>query len=118
MLSATIERMTHMSSTQVEMCGKSSLTAVPDWPYCLNVHGDCKRFPVLVRSSFGFSNGSGFPLSLASRGFGAKVSTCDGPPDMNRKMMRFALAGYCGGLTSKGFVDVLSAASKLDMRSF
>src|SRR5271167_4642701 len=105
MLSAYIERMTHMSSTQVEIWGKSSLIAVPHWPYFLKDHGDCRRFPVLVRSSFGFSNGSGLPLSVASRGFGSKVSTCDGPPDMKRNIRRFALAGYIGGLTASGLVD-------------
>src|SRR5580658_10269098 len=114
MLSATIERMTQRSSTQVARWGKSSLTAVPHWPYCLKDHGDCKRFPVLVRSSLGFSNGSGWPLSLASRGFGSKVSTCEGPPDMNKKMMRLALAGNCGGLTSKGLADAPSAAKALE----
>src|ERR1700733_5374516 len=73
-LSATIERITHMSSTHVAMCGKSCLTGVPDCPFCLNDHGDCKRFPVLVRSSFGFSNGIGLPFPLASRGFGSNKS--------------------------------------------
>src|SRR5882757_2776022 len=91
-----------MSSTQVEMCGNNSLTGVPDWPYCLKDHGDCKRFPVFVRSNFGFSKGRGFPLSFASRGFGSNKSTCDGPPDMNRKIIRFAFAGYGGGLTVSG----------------
>src|SRR5437660_8848528 len=59
--------------------------------------------PVLVRSNLGFSNGSGLPLSSARRGFGSNVSTCDGPPDMNRKMTRFAFAGDGGGLTVSGF---------------
>src|ERR1700734_1168764 len=99
MLSATIERTTHRSSTQVARWGKSSLTAIPACPYCLKVHGDCNKFPVLVRSSLGFSKGNGLPLSFARRGLGSKVSTCDGPPDMKRKIILLALAGYCGGLT-------------------
>ena len=32
------------------------------------------------------------PLRVASRGFGSKRSTWDGPPDMNRKMTRLAFA--------------------------
>src|SRR5271169_3955381 len=107
--------MTHMSSRHVAIWGKSSLIGVPHWPCGLNDHGDCKRFPVLVRSSFGFSNGSGLPLSLASRGFGSNVSTCDGPPDMKRKIVAFALAGNRGGLTSRGFDAASSAASTLDI---
>src|SRR2546430_11374788 len=39
MLSATIERMTHRSSTQVANCGNSSLTSVPDWPCFSKVYG-------------------------------------------------------------------------------
>src|SRR5579863_1716411 len=107
--------MTHRSSTHVAMCGKSSLTAVPHWPYCLNDHGEPSRLPVLVRSSFGFSNGNGLPMSFVRRGFGSNKSTCDGPPDMNRKMMRFALAAYGGGLTSRGLAAALSANTEVTM---
>src|SRR4051794_25297601 len=93
MLSAYIERITHMSSTQVARFGKSSLISVPHLPDLLNLYGEANRLPVRVRSSFGFSNGSGLPLSIASRGLGSKRSTCDGPPDMKRKMTRLAFAG-------------------------
>src|ERR1700722_9536130 len=117
MLSATSERITHMSSTHVEICGSNSLTAVPAWPYCLNDHGDPSRLPVFVRSSFGFSNGNGLPMSFVSRGFGANKTTCDGPPDMNRKIMRFALAAYGGGLTSRGVAVALSAKTVETMSS-
>src|SRR5262249_37451024 len=110
MLSATIERMTHRSSTHEATCGKSSLTSVPHWPCLLNFHGDLRRLPVLVRTSFGISKGSGLPLSWSRRGLGSKVSTCDGPPDMKRKMMRLARAGYCGGRTASG-LGVAAAAS-------
>src|SRR4051812_22301044 len=116
MLSATILRMTHMSSTQVLRCGSSSLTSVPHSPCFWNDHGEPRRLPVLVRSSFGFSKGRGLPLSFAKRGFGSKRSTCDGPPDMNRKMIRFAFAGYCGGLTARG--DATLWASAFVKKSF
>src|SRR4051794_9447929 len=36
-------------------------------------------------------------------GLGSKVSTCDGPPFMNRKMTRLARAGKCGGRDARGF---------------
>ena len=35
---------------------------------------------------------------LVERGLGSNVSTCDGPPFMNRWMTRLALAGKCGRL--------------------
>src|ERR1700730_12511081 len=109
MLSATIERITHRSSTQVATFGKRSLTAIPDRPCCLNLKGDFKRLPVFVRTSLGVSNGGGLPLSRSSNGFGSKRSTCEGPHDMKRKMMRLTFAGYCGGLTSSGLDEAGSA---------
>src|SRR6266404_9506368 len=88
MLSPYMERIRHMSSTQVARLGNSSLTSVPHSPYFLNLYGEASRFPVRVRSSFGRSNGNALPLSVASRGLGSNKSTCDGPPDMNRKITR------------------------------
>ena len=44
-----------------------------------------------------------WPAYLASIGLGSNVSTCDGPPFMNRKMTRFARAGKCGGRGASGF---------------
>src|SRR5437763_829378 len=92
MLSATIERMTHSSSTHDATCGNSALTSVPHLPCFLNFHGERSRLPVRVRTSFGCANGRGLPLILSSFGLGSKVSTWEGPPDMNRKINRFALA--------------------------
>ena len=65
------------------------------WPYGAKRYGEAKRLPVFVRSSFGFSNGSGWPFIAASPGLGSKRSTCDGPPDIKRKITRFARAGKC-----------------------
>ena len=41
--------------------------------------------------------------SLVRAGLGSKVSTCDGPPFMNRKMTRLARGGKCGGFGASGF---------------
>ena len=82
MLSATIERITQRSSTCVARRGRSSLTSVPHWPCFANFHGEASRLPVLTRSSFGFSNGSGWPFIAASLGLGSNRSMCDGPPGM------------------------------------
>src|SRR5579864_7709723 len=101
-LSATIERMTQISSMHDATFGNSSLTSMPASPYFLNLKGDWSRLPVRVRSRWGMANGSGLPLSRASRVLGSNVSTCDGPPDMNRKMTCFAFGGKCGGRTESG----------------
>src|SRR5919112_1321092 len=77
MLSTTIERTTHRSSTQLAMFGSSSETSVPHSPCLANFHGDASRLPVLVRSSLGIGNGSGLPLFAVSIGLGSNVSTCD-----------------------------------------
>src|SRR5438445_6505891 len=96
MLSATIERTTQMSSMHEAILGNSSLTSMPDWPCFLNLYGVPSRLSVLVRISLGISNGSGLPDSALRRGLGSNRSTCEGPPDMKRKMTRLALAGRCG----------------------
>ena len=40
-----------------------------------------------------------------SSGLESNVSTCDGPPFMNRKITRLARGGKCGGLGASGFGD-------------
>src|SRR5689334_2813220 len=92
MLSATVERMTHRSSAQDATCGSRSLISRPDLPCFWNLNGDGSRLVVCVRISLGCSNGSGLPAYSTSLGLGSNRSTCDGPPDMNRKMTRLALA--------------------------
>ena len=42
---------------------------------------------------------------------GSKVSTCDGPPFMNRKMTRFAFAGKCPAFGASGPAARVVAAS-------
>src|SRR5262249_36632134 len=64
--------------------------------------------PRLRLTFFSMVSGTGLPAYFASDGLGSKVSTCDGPPFMKRKMIRFALGGKCGargdsGLTARSF---------------
>src|SRR5262249_43588308 len=44
------------------------------------------------------------PSSLASIGLGSNVSTCDGPPFMNRKMSRLARGAKCGARGARGLL--------------
>ena len=98
-MSVCIERITQMSSAHAPTCGKSSLTSRPLWPYFVNANGDCMSEPVL-RSVATVPPGSGCPWYFASIGFGSKLSTCDSPPFMNRKITRVARAGWCKPLAS------------------
>ena len=83
-----------MSSASAPTCGNSSLTSRPLLPYLLNVNGDFISAPVL-RSVATLPPGSGCPWYFSSIGLGSKLSTCDSPPFMNRKMTGFARAGWC-----------------------
>src|ERR1700688_2437136 len=102
MLSATIERTTQISSTQDPMFGSNSLTSVPHWPCFLNLYDDPIKLPVFVRIRAGIGKGRGLPVSLTNRGLGSSRSTCEGPPDMNRKMTRLAFAGNIGARRERG----------------
>ena len=91
--SVCIERTTHRRSADSATCGKSSLTSIPLWPYFWKENGEGNAAPVL--RSVRYVTGRGLPAYLASSGLGSNVSTCDGPPFMNRWMTRFALPGNC-----------------------
>ena len=80
-----------MSSTQFPTCENSSLTSVPDSPYFWNSNGEPKILLPMLKTVVGVSIGIGWPWFLLRRGFGSKVSICDGPPSMNRNMTDFAL---------------------------
>ncbi len=84
-----IERMTQMSSMQLPMCGKMSLTSIPDSPHFLNLNGDISSPPVF-RSVFRSAPGGRWPLYFSSAGFGSNVSTWDGPPFIKRWITCFA----------------------------
>src|SRR5262245_50218921 len=86
--------MKQMSSAHSPTCGNSSLTSIPTCPYFLNVNGDRISAPVL-RSVAMLPPGIGWPWYLSSIGFGSKLSTCERPPFMNRKMTCLALAAWC-----------------------
>ena len=73
-------------------CANSSLTSMPLWPYFLNLNGDANAAPVL-RSVGRLRAAAACRAYLSSSGLGSNVSTCDGPPFMNRWTTRLALAG-------------------------
>src|SRR5206468_11490754 len=99
-----MERTIAMSSTQAATCGNSSLTSAPDWPCLLNLYGDARILLLMLNTVAGVSNGIGCPFSLSSRGFGSKVSICEGPPSMNRKIADLAFGAKWGDFGARGFV--------------
>src|SRR4051812_25220666 len=76
---------------------------MPDLPHLLNLNGDCIR-PLVRRSVFLSEDGGFWPLYLTRAGLGSNVSTCDGPPFMNRWMTRLAFALKCGLLGDSGLL--------------
>ncbi len=52
--------------------------------------------------------------SSASFGFGSKVSMCDGPPSIIRKMQFFAFAGKCPAFGASGFLFSSAASSDVN----
>src|SRR5436309_1678884 len=60
--------------------------------------------------------GMGLPLSYSRRGFGSKVSTCDGPPSMNRKITDFAFGVWWGvrGLSGLTAAEAFLSASRYE----
>src|SRR5688500_5176724 len=79
---------------------------MPLWPCLANLNGDCIRLPLVLRFVFvANDSGSGWPLYFSSAGLGSKVSMCDGPPFMNKKISRLARGVKCGGLTESGFAE-------------
>src|SRR5438093_10509785 len=95
----------HKSSARWARCGKSSLIGRPLSPYCRNLHGDLSKLVVALNCTRGFANGNGLPSSRVNSGFGSNVSTCETPPTMKRKMIRFARAAKCGKLAASGLAD-------------
>ena len=85
-----------MSSIISAVCANSSLTSIPLWPYFWNLNGERIAAPVL--RSVGRLRRHRLAVVRSSIGLGSKVSTCDGPPFMNRWTTRLALAGSGGGL--------------------
>src|SRR5205807_75949 len=77
--------------------------------------GEAKAAPVL-RSVPRLGRGRLLPAYFVSSGLGSNVSTCDGPPFMNRWMTRLAFAGSGGFLGVSGLSGepAGSAASRPD----
>ena len=48
---------------------------------------------------------TGTPYCFVNAGLKSNVSTCDGPPCMNKKITRFARAGKCVRVGTKGFTN-------------
>src|SRR5882672_3513489 len=94
-MSVCIERITQRSSANWERRGKRLLISSPDCPQRRNLNGDGIRLKVL-RSVLRFAAGGRCPAWVVSAGLGSNVSTCDGPPFMNRWISRFARGRKCG----------------------
>ena len=76
--------------------GRARETSMPLSPRRLRLE---RRGHDLAGSCGGRSSteaGGAWPSYFSSAGLGSKVSTCDGPPFMNRKITRFARAGKWG----------------------
>ncbi len=102
-LSVYIERITQRSSMQPARWGKSSDhldAALAPRP---GRNGEGMSLPFL-RSPGRPTAGGAWPAYRSRAGLGSNVSTCDGPPFMNRKMTRLARAGKCGGLGASGLL--------------
>ena len=103
-----------MSSMPAPTCGNQSDTSMPLWPCFLKVRFEASSlFLSTPRRVFTGPNdaGSFSPCRRVSSGLGSKVSTCDGPPDMNRKMTRFAFGSKCGFLGASGSTGFSSASN-------
>ena len=96
-----------ISSTCSARCGKTSLISMPLLPCGANLNGDGNAAPgrVIVLSMSLID----LPAYLARAGLGSNVSTCDGPPAMNRWMTCLALPGNCGARGASGERRLASA---------
>src|SRR5262249_21058640 len=89
--------------------GKISLTSMPAAPHFWKAKGDFISLPPL-RTPGMFSGGS-LPSCVVSPGLGSNVSTCDGPPFMNRKMTRFAFGVKCPARGASGLLAARAVLS-------
>src|SRR5262249_34540502 len=70
-------------------------------PYFRNENGEAISVPERFRVTRNASGGRS-PSCFVSIGLGANVSTCDGPPFMNRKITRFARGAKGGDRGASG----------------
>ena len=78
-----------------------SVISWPDLPHFLNSATEPNTFSCAFWSCascwpFVSEAGNGSPCILRSSGLLSKVSRCEGPPAMQRWMIRFARIGKCG----------------------
>ena len=111
-------RMMQRSSAKLATWGNRLLISTPLSPCFLNSHGEASNLPGAIVTPSAAGVGKALSRSRASSGLGSKVSTCEGPPGMKRKMMRLARGGKCGGRGDSGLFSALAAtravsASKL-----
>src|SRR3954447_22972805 len=86
---------------------------MPLSPWRENPNGEPMSDPVSFRPVLSDSGGAS-PLCLLSNGLGSKVSTCEGPPFMKRKMTRFALGAKCGAFGASGLTAASARAGRAD----
>src|SRR5260370_71123 len=92
-----------MWSMQLPTSGYNSEMVMPLCPNGLALNGDAISLPLLLRPVFTIVLGTGLPWYWASMGLGSKVSTCEGPPFMNKKMTRLARAAKFDAFGANGF---------------
>src|SRR5699024_4968004 len=93
-----------------------SLTSMPLRPYFLNEKGEPISAPAFLRPVLTESGGRS-PWCFERAGLGSNVSTCDGPPFMNRKMTLLALGAKWGGFGASGLVAERSARADSPARA-
>src|SRR5713226_8714260 len=85
---------------------------MPLLPCAANLNGEGISLPALLRPAIlAMTSEIGLPACWASIGLGSKVSTCDGPPFMNRKITRLARGVKCGGFGTRRFFDAGAGAA-------
>ena len=110
-MSVCIERMTQMSS----MHPADVREQLADLDAALAVLGELERRRQQAAALGAFGRRPAprarWPLYFSRAGLGSKVSTCDGPPFMNRKMTRLAFGANIGGLGASGLSAALAAGA-------
>src|SRR4051794_26048377 len=77
---------------------------MPDLPCLLNLYGE--RIRLVALRSILMLAGAFWPWYFSRAGLGSNVSTWEGPPFMNRWMIRLALGAKCDGLGARGLLEL------------
>src|SRR4051812_42184038 len=113
--SVFIDRITHSSSATSARCGKMVEISTPDLPHFLNSCCGPRQLSLAPWSwAIGWplviDSGIGWPVILASVGFGSSVSRWLGPPAMHSQMTRLIFGLKCG-LIAPGHFSTLPSAN-------